>query len=412
MNKKPALSNIFLICLTTITQTAFCQFAYKADIGEVNQSGYHKIAITPAIAAKSKPDFSDIRIMEDSGRYVQYILQRDQPVFNREELREIPLISTQKNQDGNTELVFELSRDSITTTLQDSYSLALVMKKAEAYRNASVSGSRDMKQWYVLSDKIILDARSSQPGNETTQVLLLQPAGYRYLRIEMHDKKLTPLEIVRCGYILTKNIYGTYSKIPSPGIVQKDSSNHKSYIAIHFNDTYPVSKIHFTVKGPALYKRDIIVYDSSVSSGRILADGVAAPGMDSLILTGEKVKDLIMVVDNKDDQPIRFDSVYAYQLQHFLIANLQHGKSYSILTGNIGAVAPVYDLSYFKDSIRLSSDEIIPHDLQPNPNLQTEKKVKRNTTAMLWIWIPIGIVLLALIWLSFRLIRDISNKQQ
>lgn len=119
-----------------------------------------------------------------------------------------------------------------------------------------------------------------------------------------------------------------------------------------------------------------------------------------------------MVVDNNDDQPIRFDSVYAYQLQHFLIANLQHGKSYSILTGNIGAVAPVYDLSYFKDSIRLSSDEIIPHDLQPNPNLQTEKKVKRNTTAMLWIWIPIGIVLLALIWLSFRLIRDISNKQQ
>lgn len=31
----------------------------------------------------------------------------------------------------------------------------------------------------------------------------------------------------------------------------------------------------------------------------------------------------ILVVDNNDNQPLRIGGVYAYQLQHFLIANKQ-----------------------------------------------------------------------------------------
>ena len=216
MNKKPVLSNIFLFCLTTITQTAFCQFAYKADIGEVKQSGFHKIAITPAIAAKSKPDFSDIRIMDDSGKFVQYILQRDQPVFNKEEIQTIPLISTKKSRNGNTQLILEVGQDTTLLTRQESYSLVLAMEKADAYRNASISGSRDLKQWYVISDRITLDAQSNQPGNETIQVISLPSAGYRYLGIEMYDKGLVPVKIVKSGFILNKSIYGNYTLLPSP----------------------------------------------------------------------------------------------------------------------------------------------------------------------------------------------------
>lgn len=412
MNKKRVRSNIFLLCLTTITQTAYCQFAYKAGIGEVKQSGFHKITITPALAAKSNANFSDIRIMDDSGKFVQYILQRDQTVFNKEELLTIPLISTKKNREANTQLVFDLGQDTIPFHFQESYSFVLVMKKADAYRNASISGSRDMKQWYAISDKIILDARSDQQGNETTQVLLLPSANYRYLRIEMCDKGLVPLKILKSGFILNKSIYGTYSLLPSPQMIQKDSSNHKSYIAILFNQTYPVNKIHFTVLKPALYKRKIAIYDTSGNSERFLAEGIAAPGMDSLILTGEKVNNLLLVVDNNDDQPLSFDSVYAYQLQHFLIANLQQGRNYSILTGNSKAVAPVYDLNYFKDSIRLVSEDLTIQDPQAYQVHQADKSSKRNIAALLWIWIPIGIVLLALIGLSFRLVKDISNRQQ
>lgn len=412
MNKKPVLSNIFLFCLTTITQTAFCQFAYKADIGEVKQSGFHKIAITPAIAAKSKPDFSDIRIMDDSGKFVQYILQRDQPVFNKEEIQTIPLISTKKSRNGNTQLILEVGQDTTLLTRQESYSLVLAMEKANAYRNASISGSRDLKQWYVISDRITLDAQSNQPGNETIQVISLPSAGYRYLGIEMYDKGLVPVKIVKSGFILNKSIYGNYTLLPSPRLVQKDSSNHKSYITIHFNDTYPVSKIHFTVESSALYKRKIIVYDTSGISGRMLAEGIASPGMDSLILAGEKVKYLVMVVENNDNQPIRFSNVYAYQLQHSLIAHLLQGKNYSIVTGNRKATAPVYDLSYFKDSIRLTPEELNLQDPQPYQNHLAEKTANKNIVTMLWVWVPIGIVLLALIWLSFRLIKDISNKRQ
>jgi hypothetical protein len=412
MNKIPVLCNILLLYFIVIAKTAVGQFAYKADIGEVKQSGFHKILITPALAARSNTDFSDIRITDDSGRFVQYILHRDQPVFDRKELRIIPLVSIQKTYQGNTQLILEISQDTIPITRQESYSFVIVMRKADAYRNASISGSRDMKDWYAINDKIILDARSDKPGDESAQVLLLPPGSYHYLRIEMRDKGLVPLKILRSGLLLNKSIYGTYTMLPAPRIVQKDSSNHKSYIAIHFDETYPVSKIHFAVGAPALYKRDIAVYDTSGIGSRRIADGVAAPGMDSLMLSGEKVKDIVMVVNNNDDLPLRLDSVRAYQLQHFIIANLQQARHYSILTGNNGVAAPVYDLGFFKDSIHLVAEEIIPQTPKPYPVRPADKSVRRNIASSLWIWLSISIVLLSLIWLSVRLIKDISNKQQ
>ena len=411
MNRTPALSNILLLYFIAIASPAVSQFAYKAAVGEVKQSGFHKIMITPALAAKSNTDFSDIRITDDSGRFVQYILYRDQPVFDRKELRVIPLVAIQKTPRGNTQLILEIAQDTIPLSRQEHYSFVIVMRKADAYRNASISGSRDMKDWYAINDKIILDARSDKPGDEAAQVLLLPPGSYHYLRIEMQDKGLVPLKILRSGLMLNKSIYGTYTMLPAPRVVQKDSSNHKSYIAIHFEETYPVSKMHFTVGAPALYKRDIAVYDTSGIASRLIGDGTAAPGMDSLMLSGEKVKDIVMVVNNNDDQPLRLDSIRAYQLQHFIVANLQQGRQYSILTGNNGAATPVYDLNFFKDSIHTVSEEIIPQNPERSPTLPAVKSARHNISP-LWIWLSIGIVLLALVWLSFRMIKDISNKQQ
>ena len=413
MNRTPALYNNILLLLyfIAVVNPAVSQFAYKAAIGEVRQSGFHKIMITPALAAKSNVDFSDIRITDDSGRFVQYVLHRDQPVFDRKELRVIPMVSIQKTPRGNTQLILEIAQDTIPLSRQEHYSFVIVMRKADAYRNASISGSRDMKDWYAINDKIILDARSDKPGDEAAQVLLLPPGSYHYLRIEMQDKGLVPLKILRSGLMLNKSIYGTYTMLPAPYIVQKDSSNHKSYIAIHFEEAYPVSKIHLAVGAPALYKRDIAVYDTSGIASRLIGDGTAAPGMDSLMLSGEKVKDIVMVVNNNDDQPLRLDSIRAYQLQHFIVANLQQGRQYSILTGNNGAAMPVYDLSFFKDSIHTVSEEIIPQNPERSPSLPAVTSARQNISS-LWIWLSIGIVLLALMWLSFRLIKDISNKQQ
>lgn len=406
---------LYSILLTCVSIPAFCQFTYKANIGDVKQSGFHKILITPELAAKSNPDLSDIRIVDETGEQFPYILNRDQPLFKETELREFPIESIKKNKDGNTQILLRAVLDGIPITEQENYSFVVVMKKANAYRNASVSGSSYGDDWFSISDRIILDAGNNQPGQEYTQVISLPPTHYQYLRIVMFDKGLQPLNIVKAGLLLNKNVYGKYVNIPAPQIIRKDSSNHKSYIGIRFNDFYPVSKLQFFIKEPALYKRNFAVYDTSGIQSRMKANGIAAPGMDSVMLSGEKVKDLVMVIENNDDQPVQLDSIQGYQLQHFVIANMERGKKYHILTGNKIAGTPVYDLRFFADSIKLiSSLAIVPGNPLPyqDPTQLFIKQVKPNKIPVIWVWAAIGIVLFCLIWLSFRLIKDISNNRQ
>lgn len=406
---------LYSILLTCISIPAFCQFTYKSNVGEIKQSGFHKILITPELAAKSNADLSDIRIADRTGEQLPYILNRDQPLFEEKELREFPIVSINKNKDSNTQIILQAVLDGIPVAEQENYSFVLVMKKADAYRIASVSGGDEKDNWYSISDRIILNAGSNQPGKEYAQVISLPPSNYRYLKIVMFDKGLQPLNVVKAGLLLNKNVYGKYINIPAPRIVQKDSSNHKSYIGIHFNDFYPVSRLQFSVKGPALYKRNFAVYDTAGSQNTMKANGIAIPGMDSVMLSGEKVKDLVMVIDNNDDQPVQLDGVLGLQLQHFIVANLQQGSEYHILTGNKTVAPPLYDLRYFADSIKLIADQAIvpgnPVHYQ-DPSQPLVKQPDQSKVPVAVVWVVIAVVLAFLIWLSFRLIKDLSNKPQ
>lgn len=392
--------------------SAYCnaQFAFKSALGEVKESGFHKIMMLPSITAKSNADLSDIRVIDAYGKGIPYILKREKPLINRKELKEFPIISITKSKDSNTQIILQSALSNVFILQQADYSFVLVIKNADAYRGASIKGSDDMKKWYAISDKIILGDSENGTGDEYLQVISLPPVRYQYLNITIQDKGRPPLNIVKAGMLLTKDVYGKYTELPSPHIEQRDSSNKKSYVALHFKEAYPVSKLRFAIHEPSLYKRKITVYDTSGVGSKIISEGILQPGTDSLIVYGDKCRDMVVVVENNDDQPLQFGRVQAFQSEQYIIANLEAGKKYFILTGYREAGAPVYDLQYFSEKIKIVGETLETGALEKNEAISKMPVLKKVLITSLWVWAIMIIVLLLLLLLTFRLIKNIPKK--
>ncbi|MBX3242305.1 MAG: hypothetical protein KIT80_04145 [Chitinophagaceae bacterium] len=382
--------------------TASAQSAYKAPLNEIKESGYHKIMITPDIAAKSNPGLSDFRITSEEGKPVPYILKREEPVFNQKEMQVFPVISSHK-QDSISELIVEAGAIDLK---QEDYSFVLVIKKADALRRATISGSNDNNKWYAITDNLLLGTGSSEHNDEYLQFISLPFNKYRYLKISVSDNELPSLNITKTGVLLNRYILGKYTEIPPPAVTQKDSSDKKSYVTFTFNDAYPLSKLKFIASGAALFKRRAIAYDTS---RHYLFETILTPEMDSLHLSGSKLQKLLLVVENNDDEPLKIQEAEAWQLQQYAIAHLDAGKKYHIETGNNRAVAPVYDLQHFSNKLSIVEEIITPGALVPQ-QVPDNNPVKTGLDKK-WIWIFIIIALLLLLFLSYRLMQNIPGKQ-
>lgn len=412
MKRNLVLYKALLVCSILISNQGICQFTYKASIGGIKQSGFHKIWITPALSAKSNADLSDIRIVDEYGKSIPYILNREQPVFNERELRVFPVISKKTTPDSNVQMILQSAFSDVLFVNQPDSSFILVMQKADAYRDASISGSDDLLEWYTVIDRFIVNAANDGVSDRSIQVIPLPSNRYKYLRLTIKNKGLQPINIVKAGTLLSKNIFGKYVELPAPGIRQVDSSNKKSYVAVRFNELYPLSKLGFTIAKPQLYKRKLTIYDTSGARSIKIAETMIDPSTDSIMLDGRKSKDLVMVVENNDDQPLQFANATGYQLQHFIVADLQQGRKYSMLMGYHEAAAPVYDLRFFSSTIKIVDEVTTVEAPAPHNSNAIVKGIKKGNVSFVWIWVAIGVVLLSLLWLSYRLIKDISNKKE
>src|SRR5258706_13338020 len=76
------------------------RFAYEASLDSIVQPGFYKIVLMPEVVAKCKKDLSDLRIRDDHGQYVPYVLQSDFPVFSGEKYIEFPILPVKKRADS------------------------------------------------------------------------------------------------------------------------------------------------------------------------------------------------------------------------------------------------------------------------------------------------------------------------
>lgn len=410
MKKRKILFSGWLLLLTVIVSiNAIAQknFKYKANLGEVTQSSFYKIPLPPEIIAKCNAGLIDVRVLDNNNNQTAYLIKQDAASFSENSFIEFPIISKTKEADKQTHITIE---NKTGKAIED---VLLITKNLDAKRVVNISGSNDLKEWYIIKEGVYLDNYFSAKEEELVQSISLPLVNYKYFQITIIGKDILPFNISKAGIYSTNYIQGKYSKINAPIILQKDSTDKKSYISLKFNEAYHIDKLNIEVEGPKFFRRNTSIYFDNFHSTKTPYTFFISSNFTDAFLPSVPSKELLLLINNEDNQPLKIKSANAYQLNQYLLTYLEAGKKYQLVFGDSLAEAPVYDLNFFKDSIGKNPPELTITSIEATNtvNAPAIAQPKSNKSNIL-LWCIIGATVVLLLLFTFKMVKDVNKRAQ
>lgn len=405
---------ILLLLSFNIYYSVHSQFNWEATIDSIQKDSYYKILLPPEINGKLKNDFSDIRIFDNEEKEIPYLIMSEKPVSYITLFKEYEIAKKIITKNCCTELMLHNVLKSKINNVH------LVIKNAEVSKSAKLSGSDDGNEWFVLKEKFFL--QSINNANETAEIKLLNfpLTNYKFLKLEIVDSTSAPLNILKAGYYDTNSEKAKYSEIPLQSIKQTDSTSlKKTFLRLNFGQQQYIDMIEIDVEQPNLYlRRGSICQETEVKIKKQKTDTVLTKIHDFELNSKEEniisfsnfpAKELILIIENADNYPLKFKSIKAWQIAHYLVGDLRQGKKYSLRFGHEKIYAPDYDLKYFQDSIPKDLSTINTIGLK---NIRKKEEVRTTSffKSTLAIWFAIGAVLVLLGLMSVKIVRDLGKK--
>lgn len=382
---------------------------FRSEIeGIVTQSGYYNIELNQQLIASSlKSNFGDVRILDSQGKEVPYFVRSDNPV------KEINKFIPYKIKNS-------FIRDSVNIQIIDNNALEeinriyIIVTNAETSKYIQVRGSNDLNQWYIVKRQSNVTYSGFEQADNTEILVIDVPKGnYRYYELRLTTDQHSPVEILKIGKFSNSNIYGQLSPINLGYFSVKDSTDRCTYIQLpDIEYDYRVSKLVFSIKSKPDYFRNMKIE----TDGRITVSiNLSSKGTNTFFFNNMILSSVSrIIIDNKDNAPLKIDSIQAYGLNRYLCAYLEKGQKYTIVVRHKDYPStPQYDVAYFiKD---------IPEEL---PSVTTAKPVKfqnyelSDNRQLMWfekplfLWSVIFIVGLFLFFVCFRMVKDMKKKNR
>ena len=405
MRSKYLKRSIFLFILLFIAASGVLAqqtFRYRAPLQGIAQAGFYKVALRPELVAKCRGDLADIRIVDHQKNFIPFVKLESLPSV-KEDFITFPILRNDLQNDSVSSLVVENARSMLIR------SLWIRLKNTAVSRTSDLSGSDDRQNWFAIKEDILLQQAYGDSGIGTyLQSLTFPASNYRYFRLNIYNQKKADLQILQAG------VYGhtineqTYSSLPGPRIIRKDSSDNITYIDLRFPLSFQVNKLGLSIAYPKYFKRKVHVYSVGEKSKTLLGEtGISSEQAKQLVFSSKTARLQIQII-NGDNPPLRIDSIQAFQLNQYLIAYLEAGKSYQLLVGDRLAKEPDYDLKFFADSVLSTVSEIRHGKLESNPVYRTLQG-KKDKDFTLVLWVSIAAVLLLLIFMSWRMLGEIKS---
>jgi hypothetical protein len=377
------------------------QFKNKAAIDIVAKAGFYSLPITPELSSYVKTDFGDLRILDEKGNAVPYIIKSSLPLIKPAEYKPLEILSNEWSDSGRNIVIIENnSSEKISDFL-------LKIKNASVSRTIDLSGSDDKLHWFSITENGLLEKKFITDDDSYMEDIEFPLSSYHYFRLTIYNGKNDPLNIISAGRYSGEVIKSATLVVANPFLkyAQKDSSDHISYITIFNPKLYHVGYISLYVKGPKFFKRnvDIVAKHESIGNFCISSDSVF-----NFYLPAFKDSAFEIRIENGDNPPLAITSVVTGQETKKAIAYLEANAHYILALNNDSISAPKYDLQDFKDSI--SPD--VPELKISNVELITKKETveNKNIFNQAWIWPVMFFVLLLLTFFTLKLLKDVSKK--
>ena len=394
---------VSVVCVLCVAK-CFAQntFKYKANLAEVKQSGFYKVSLPPSVIAKCQLNLEDVRILDNKGNQTAYIKQ-PATQFSESSFIEFPIINKAKEKDKQTHITIENKTDNAINHL------LLFTSNMDAKRVVNISGSNDLGSWYIIKESIWLDNYFNNNGEELVQTISLPTVNYKYFQITIIGENLLPFNTTKAGVYKENFTKEKYVSIPTPTIIQKDSSNKKSYIQVSFNDTYTIDKLILEIDGVKFFKRNISIYTGDNFSTKTPFSTFINLTRSEVFFSRVKVSQLLIVINNDDNIPLKIKSINGFQSNQYLLTYLEANQKYDLIFGDSLVKAPIYDLNFFKDSIGNMPKEL---EIGSVENISNNKKPLTGQPKIfnqIFLWSIIGIVSLGLLLFTFKIITELNK---
>lgn len=408
MISSKSVALVVLCVWLCVLQAAAQPFRWRASVAPVSETGFYALPVSAEVAASAGLGLYDVRITDSAtGKQVPYIVRRAGAKAVAPEFTEFPIIAS--NTDSQYTVI-----DVQNPTATGVSDIWVVLRNTAVERFAAVSGSDDGKNWYIIDDYVLFQRSYTVTAGSYSQSIHFPQATYRYYRLRINNQKTDRLNVVKVGRYssLTSTPQPEYEPNPATQLVQKDSSNGRSYISIKNSEPYVVNRLELAVNGPRFFKRSVNVYVSSkVQDTERYLFQVASYDLSQpaamLNIPECKAGYLLLEITNNDDPPLLATKVSTYAIAQQLVAWLDKDKAYQIYAGNDTLTPPMYDLSQFRDSIPA---------LLPIATINQLAKIEpaalpiATKTSNQWIWITIVVLAIVMSVMTFRLMKEVKGK--
>lgn len=414
--KKHGISILFfsLITLNSFAQTDGYKFYSQLDT--VKSPGFYNIELGPALNAHIKPNYSDVRIVNESGKWIPHVLHNPSTEKTNHPV-DFDLKFTKTESPGfNTILIIENStKNSINN-------IGLSITNTEAERFCTLSGSNNQQNWFVINDSVLIKPVPAIENTVNKFTINFPPSDYRFFKIIINNKNKYPFLIKgisssSAAYSDIDSPFYNRKKIENPAatVLQKDSGKI-TYVKITQQQPFHVDKISLELSGVKYFNRkaDLFIPDgeghSFSSPGRFLQSiGVSNNSTLEYNFPLTKSKVFYLLINNEDNLPLKVNKVGSFCSNYFLTAYLDTGNNFRLIMDNQSAVAPNYDLSNLDNKITDSIPLLPTSNTSPvAENITPNTKTDNNK----WIlWTSIAAALLILLFFTSKMLKEVDKRK-
>lgn len=408
--------NILLLSLLLTGSIATGQiekYNYQRPLENVD-GVWHSIPLQDDIFSKISPRFSDIRIYgitpQSDTVEVPFIVNVKQGHRTQKTI-DFKLINQTKN-DGGYYFTFEIPDNKEINQLK------LEFKEANFDWTASLEGSHDQQEWFVVTDKQrIISIRNDHTDYSFTR-LNFPSVNYRFLRLRIAPDGPAPtlLSAKITEEQFTKGSYKSYS------IAEIDISQQGRHTIadLKLTQAVPVSFLSVSVKDTIDYYRQITIQyladSSETSAGTQYHYNTITSGTLSSLESNEFgfstviAKNFKISIDNRDNVPLKISSFELKGYEHELVARFTEPARYVLVYGNPNARQPSYDIVNFKNKIPASPPSVAvgPETSVTKPQSASVRPLFENQW---WLWVVMGAIILLLGYFSLQMLRKTPREE-
>lgn len=391
-------------------------FVGEASLPPVTKDGFYKILISPSTAVYLTPGFDNVRIFDREKKEVPYIFQQEDMSRTTREFNSYEILEKKQEPGCCTSLILHNPRQSLLNSIN------LIVKNAEVTKEATLLGSDDRKNWYALKQHFLLYPSANSGGTSEVKIVDFPLSNYIYYTLRIDDSTSAPLNILSAGYFQATIENGEYDEVPIERVSKTDSvAQKKTYVHLQFDTSRIVDKVDVSLSGQPYFLRRAKLY---IKKERTLKRGgsewfydlfqeieVNSRHETTIGLDGIKVQDLLLVVENEDNPSLDLAAVKTYQLKRYLTAWLKHDGQYTVRIGDSKSTKPVYDLSFFKDSIPGNPEVLTPGAVRVFAPTAEEPPFTFFTTKA-FIWAAVVMVIGVLGFMSARLLKEAGSENK